>query len=111
MFDQVYMRRGFALALLLVLSACAGGAQTPPAPSLVPGSPVPTAIVSLPTATAEPQPSLVPTPSPTASTPTSAASPTPTIAPSPAPPTATLAPSPSPPPPTVDIQSSPSCIP
>ena len=107
---------------LLLLSACGGGAQMSTAPSLVPVSPPPTAVLSMPTATAESQPSLVP--APTVSLPTSAPSrsPSPSLVPSPSssaipspsPPPPTAIPSPSPPPPAptaLDAQSSMSCIP
>src|SRR3954447_339347 len=105
MFDQLRARRGFALALLLLLSACAGAAQAPTA-SFVPASPVPTAArlsPTTPSVTAALQPSPIPSPQPTAGLPTTA--------PSPAPPTAAPAPSPSPPAPTFDVQSRASCIP
>jgi glutamine cyclotransferase len=118
MFDQLCVRRGFALMLLLLLSACGGGAQAPAAPSLVPASPAPTAVLAPPATAAAQQPSLVPAP-PTASIPTTAPSPAPqpSLVQSP-PPTAVPPPPPSPPPaaatppPTaLDAQSSASCIP
>jgi len=121
MFDQLRVRRGSALVLLVVLNACGAIAQQPAAPSPAATAPVPTAVVSLPGITADPQPSLVP---PTARRPPSAPSsaPAPTVVP--APPTATPSPPPSPLPtaipapnppllsPTVpDAQASASCIP
>ncbi len=107
MFNQLCVLRGFALMLLLLLSACGGGAPAPAAPSLVPASPAPTALLSPPPTAAARQPSLVPEP-PTASIPTTAPSPAPqpSLVPSP-PPTAV----PPPPPTALDAQSSPSCIP
>jgi glutamine cyclotransferase len=116
MLDRLRVWRGSALVVLL-LSACAGDAQTPTAPALAPASPLapappmPTAVLSLPPTTVTQQPSLVPSPQPTASIPTSTPSPSPqpTAVPPPAP---TAIPSPSPPVPTaLDAQSSASCIP
>lgn len=108
MFNQLLVRRGAALVLLLLLSACADGAPTPIAPSPVPAAPLPTAVVSLPPATAEPPPSLVPAPTVGLST----AVPIPAPSPSPLPPTASPSPNPPPPSPTApDAQSSASCIP
>lgn len=110
MFDQLYVRRRFVLVLVLLLSACGGNTQVP---SLVPASPVPTAIVALPTVTAAQPPSPSPAP-PTVSIPTTApsAAPQPSLVPS-LPPTAIPAPSPPPQPvPTaLDVQASASCIP
>ena len=60
MFDQLRVRRGSALVLLVVLNACGAIAQQPAAPSPAATAPVPTAVVSLPGITADPQPSLVP---------------------------------------------------
>jgi glutaminyl-peptide cyclotransferase len=111
MFDQLHMRRGAALAMALLLSACGGGVQ---APSPVPTAPAPTAVVALSTATtasASPLPA-----APTISAPTAAPSPPP----SPEPPTAvptlpttvpTASPPPAPAPTTADDQSSASCVP
>src|SRR4051794_17231017 len=112
MFDRMRVRRESALVLLLLLSACAGGAQTPTAPPLVPTAPVPTTAQALPSATVARQPSLVPSPSIT-SLPTHMPSPAPSPTAIPAPlPTAIPAPNPPPPSPTVpDAQSSASCIP
>jgi glutaminyl-peptide cyclotransferase len=109
MFDQLHVRRGSVLVVLLLLSACGGGAQ---APSPIPTAPVPTAVVALPSATVAQPPPPSPAP-PTVGIPTSAPSPTaqPSLAPSPtaipAPPT----PSPPPAPTALDVQSSASCIP
>jgi len=95
MFDQLRVWRGFALVVVL-LSACGGGAQAPATPAPVSASPAPTAVLSAPPATAAQQPS----PQPTASIPTTAPS---LPSPSPLPP--------SPPPTALDVQSSVSCIP
>ncbi|MEO7912614.1 MAG: glutaminyl-peptide cyclotransferase [Roseiflexaceae bacterium] len=117
MFDQLRTRRGAALVLLMLLSAC-GGAQEPIAPSQVPAAPVPTAVTSLPLSTAEPPPSLVPptislataAPSPPTAIPSPSLAPPPTAAP--APPTAIPSPSPPPPAPTAsEAQLSTICIP
>ena len=119
MFDHFWVRRGSALVLLLLLSACGGGAQTPAAPSRIPGSPVPTAIVALPTITAVQQPTLVAA-SPTVNIPTTAPSSAPQPSLVPAPPTAvpTLPTAvrassqpPQPEPTALDAQPSASCIP
>src|SRR5262245_17748820 len=126
MFVQLRMWRGAALVLVLLLSACGAGAQTPVAPSLIPASPVPTAVVALPSATVAQQPSPIPSPTavPTAPPPAPTAVPapptavpaTPEPAPTavPAPPTAVPAPPsrlPQPAPAAPDPRSSPSCIP
>jgi glutamine cyclotransferase len=95
MFDQLRVWRGFALVVVL-LSACGGGAQAPATPAPVSASPAPTAVLSAPPAAAAQQPS----PQPTASIPTTAPS---LPSPSPLPP--------SPPPTALDVQSSVSCIP
>jgi glutamine cyclotransferase len=102
MFDQLRVRRGYLL-LLLLLNACGGGAQTPAAPSPVPTAPVPTMIVA--------QPSPIPTspmavPATVAPSSTSQPSPVPT-----SPPTALLTPTPQPEPPTPNVESSAGCIP
>jgi len=119
MFDQLRVRRGFALVLLLLLSACGGIAQETTTPSLVATTP-PIAVPASSPAAAARQPSLVPTVGPTASIPTTASSPAPqpSLVPS-LPPSAVLSPLPSPSPqpaatptpPTLDVQSSASCIP
>jgi glutaminyl-peptide cyclotransferase len=106
MFDRLRVRRGFALVLLLLLSTCGGGAQAPAAPSLVPASPTPTAVLSAPpTANAAQQPSLVPAP------PVVSAEPQPSRAPSLSPPTAVPSLPLQPAPTALDAQSSVSCIP
>jgi glutaminyl-peptide cyclotransferase len=99
MFDLLLARRGFALILIVLLSACGGGVQ-------VPASPVPSAVVLLPSASAAPEPSLAP--APTAAPPTSAPSPAPLATEVPTLPTS-LPPQPAPTAP--DAQSSASCIP
>jgi glutaminyl-peptide cyclotransferase len=86
MVDQLRARRGAALVIILLLSACGGGAQ---APAPLPTAPASTAIAALPPATAA-SPSLIPAAPSAAPSAAATAVPAATLAPLPTP---TLAPS------------------